>query len=93
MNTLVEWIGKTEDIQIMYDAGIAKNSLLLAANDGITANFPAIIYPFPDNIREVEAVSWEESVSKADRLWRDCRTDRHLLCRRFLPGQCEKLGF
>ena len=68
MNTLVEWIGKTEDIQIMYDAGIAKNSLLLAANDGITANFPAIIYPFPDNIREVEAVSWEESVSKAVRL-------------------------
>ena len=56
MNTLVEWIGKTEDIQIMYDAGIAKNSLLLAANDGITANFPAIIYPFPDNIREVEAL-------------------------------------
>ena len=50
MNTLVEWIGKTEDIQIMYDAGIAKNSLLLAANDGITANFPAIIYPL--GIRE-----------------------------------------
>ena len=68
MNTLVEWLGKTEDIQILYDAGISQNNLLLAANDGLTANLPAIIYPVPDNIREVEAVSWEKSVPKADRL-------------------------
>lgn len=68
MNTLVDWLGKADDIQILYDAGIAKNSLLLAANDGVTTNLPAIIYPFPDNIREVEVVFWEESVPKADRL-------------------------
>ena len=40
MNTLVEWIGKTEDIQIMYDEGMEKRRRLLAENKGETENVP-----------------------------------------------------
>ena len=29
MNTLVNWLGKAEDLELHYDAGVPRNSLLL----------------------------------------------------------------
>ena len=69
MNTLIDWIGKTEDITITYDAGVRSSDLLLAGGSvDFGKNLPAIIYPTYDNICEVEEVEWNESVKKADRV-------------------------
>ena len=68
MNTLIDWLGKVDDLELSYDAGIFKYSPLLAGNTVTSANLPAIIYPVDDNIREVTDVAWDEAVHTADRV-------------------------
>ncbi len=67
MNVLIEWLGKADDLSIAYDAGIQQTQLL-PENVSFGGSLPAIIYPENDNIREVSGVTWEKTVSKADRL-------------------------
>ena len=68
MNTLIDWLGKAEDLELTYDAGIYKSSPLLACNTENAVNLPAIIYPLNENVREITDVSWEETVQTADRV-------------------------
>lgn len=67
MNVLIEWLGKAEDISIAYDAGIQR-AQMLPGDVTFGENLPAIIYPENDNIRDVTDVTWEKTVSKADRI-------------------------
>ena len=67
MDVLIEWLGKADDLSIAYDAGIQQTQLL-PGNVSFGGSLPAIIYPENDNIREVSEVTWEKTVSKADRL-------------------------
>lgn len=67
MNTLLDWMGKADDISIMYEAGIPQNSLLLAGGSSTSVDLPVISYPIYDDLRYVENVVWENSVKKADR--------------------------
>lgn len=67
MDTLIEWLGKADDLSIQYDAGILKNQMLPGIID-LEENLPAIIYPNTENIRDVADVVWDSEVSKADRL-------------------------
>lgn len=67
MNVLIEWLGKADDLSIAYDAGIQQTQLL-PENVSFWGSLPAIVYPDNDNIREVSEVTWEKTVSKADRL-------------------------
>ena len=43
MNTLVNWLGKAEDLELHYDAGVPRNSLLLHGDRTTPENLPAII--------------------------------------------------
>ena len=67
MNVLIEWLGKAEDLSIAYDAGIQR-AQMLPGDVTFGENLPAIIYPENDNIRDVTDVTWEKTVSKADRI-------------------------
>lgn len=67
MNTLVDWLGKTDDISISYDAGVPKSFLLEYSND-FGKNPPAMKYDVSDNIRDIDVVTWETTVKKADRV-------------------------
>ena len=67
MDVLIEWLGKADDLSIAYDAGIQQTQLL-PGDISFGGSLPAIIYPENDNIREVSEVTWEKTVSKADRL-------------------------
>ena len=67
MDVLIEWLGKADDLSIAYDAGIQQPQLL-PGDVSFGGSLPAIIYPENDNIREVSEVTWEKTVSKADRL-------------------------
>ena len=67
MNNLTEWIGKTEDIAIEFDASIIKNDNMLVELEGLDERFPVIERPLIDNVREVEEVEWDDKVKKADR--------------------------
>jgi len=67
MDTLLEWLGKADDLSIQYDAGILKNQMLPGIID-LEENLPAIIYPNTENIRDVTDVVWDSEVCKADRL-------------------------
>ena len=70
MNTLIDWLGKADDLELSYDAGIYRNSPLLVGDTETSVNLPAIIYPLNvnENIREITDVSWEETVQTADRV-------------------------
>lgn len=67
MDTLIEWLGKADDLSIQYDAGILKTQILPGIID-LEENLPAIIYPNTENIRDVTDVVWDSEVCKADRL-------------------------
>ena len=67
MTTLVDWLGKAEDLSISYDAGVPQNSPLLEGRLVTESDLPALLYTPNDNVREVTDASWEESVEKADR--------------------------
>ena len=67
MDTLIEWLGKADDLSIQYDAGILKTQML-AGDIALDNTLPAIIYPSNENIRDVTDVVWEKEVSKADQL-------------------------
>lgn len=67
MDTLLEWLGKADDLSIQYDAGILKTQMLPGIID-LEENLPAIIYPNTENIRDVTDVVWDSEVCKADRL-------------------------
>ena len=65
MTTLVDWLGKAEDLSISYDAGVPQNSPLLEGRLVTESDLPALLYTPNDNVREVTDASWEESVEKA----------------------------
>ena len=67
MNTLVNWLGKAENLELHYDAGVPRNSFLLQGNQTTPENLPAIIYTTNENLREVSDVVWDKAVTKADR--------------------------
>ena len=67
-NTLIDWLGKADDISISYEAGVRDNSIFLSAQNTDANIFPAMIYPSYDNIREVENIVWEDTVKKAERI-------------------------
>ena len=67
MNTLVNWLGKAEDLELHYDAGVPQNSLFLHGDQTPPENLPAIIYTTNENLREVSDVVWDKAVTKADR--------------------------
>ena len=66
MNDLESWLGKADDFSISYDAGIQK-TLLLTEGTSFGDNLSSIDYHESDNIRDVADVTWEKTVSKADR--------------------------
>lgn len=67
-NTLIDWMGKADDLTISYDAGVLKNNLAIAGGADFGGNLPALVYQASDNIREVEEVKWEKGVKKADKV-------------------------
>jgi len=68
MNELVDWYGKSDDLSIVYDAGIQKSQMLQDDISSLGENLPAIIYPNNDNIRDITDVTWDEKVKKADKI-------------------------
>lgn len=66
MNDLENWLGKADDFSISYDAGVQKTPLLTEGTS-FGDNLSSIDYHESDNIRDVADVTWEKTVSKADR--------------------------
>lgn len=66
MHELVNWQGKTEDMQISYDVGINNQSLLPSNFE--SSNLPSIYSADNDNICDVIEESWGSTVKKADKI-------------------------
>ncbi len=67
MDVLIDWLGKADDISIAFDVGIPQTKLL-PGDVAFGGSLPAIPYTQNDNIRDITDVTWEKTVSKADRL-------------------------
>ena len=66
MTTMINWLGKADDLTITYDAVMHQNNQI---PEGIIeeVSLPAVIYPTSENLREVIEVEWSDNVKKADK--------------------------
>ena len=66
MYNLINWQGKTEDMNISYEIGDSCNALISSGIDAV--NLPAIYTGQFDNVCDVVEESWDRNVNKADRI-------------------------
>lgn len=66
MTTIIDWLGKADDLTITYDAVMHQNNQI---PEGILegVSLPAVIYPTSENLREVIEVEWSDNIKKADK--------------------------
>lgn len=67
MRELINWVGKSEDIAITYDADIASNKDLLVASDFDKKELPDVFCDRNQTDREIVDIKWDSVVKTADR--------------------------
>lgn len=67
MNTLIDWIGKTEDIELSYDVAFNKKVLQIPENFKNSNDYSLVNYTESDNLLDITDITWNEKIEKADK--------------------------
>lgn len=67
MDTLIDWKGKVDDVNISFDVGVSERTKRLLESNDSEQCLPVVSYPTTDNIRDITEVMWDQTVKKADK--------------------------